>query len=114
MQRGFADYNGLDADGCEGEVLPAWSCGDDVVFDDHAYATVSSMVVLVCRASAAPTPMATPFLVASVTRVGRQPEQGPLDVGKAPASATAQHQVETRAMRLSLYLPLAVCTIGMP
>ena len=38
---GFADYNGLDADGCEGEVLPAWSCGDDVVFDNHAYATVS-------------------------------------------------------------------------
>ena len=37
---GFADYNGLDADGCEGEVLPAWSCDEDVFFDNHTYTTV--------------------------------------------------------------------------
>ena len=108
MQRGFADYNGLDADGCEGEVLPAWSCGDDVVFDNHAYATVSiDGQCWFAKTSAAPlTPMATPFLVASVTRVGRQPRTGPARrLGKAPASATAQHQVETRneAFSLSAY-----------
>ena len=37
---GFADYNGLDADGCEGEVLPSWSCGENVAFDNHTYTTV--------------------------------------------------------------------------
>ena len=37
---GFADYNGLDEDGCESEVSPAWSCGEDVLFDNHLYATV--------------------------------------------------------------------------
>ena len=37
---GFADYNGLDEDGCESEVSSAWSCGEDVLFDNHLYATV--------------------------------------------------------------------------
>ena len=37
---GFADYNGEALDGCESEEVPPWSCGEDLVFDGHAYATV--------------------------------------------------------------------------
>ena len=37
---GFADYNGEALDGCEGEEVPPWSCGEDLVFEGHAYATV--------------------------------------------------------------------------
>ena len=37
---GFADYNGEALDGCESEEVPPWSCGEDLVFEGHAYATV--------------------------------------------------------------------------
>ena len=37
---GFADYNGEALDGCESEEVPSWSCGEDLVFEGHTYATV--------------------------------------------------------------------------
>ena len=37
---GFADYNGEALDGCESEEVPPWSCGEDLVFKGHTYATV--------------------------------------------------------------------------
>ena len=37
---GFANYNGEAIDGCEGIVPPPWSCGEEVFFDGHAYATI--------------------------------------------------------------------------
>lgn len=37
---GYADYNGEAMDGCESVEVPPWSCGTNVFYEGHAYATV--------------------------------------------------------------------------
>ena len=114
---GFADYNGVDADGCEGEVLPASSCGDDVVFDNHAYATVQINGQCWFAENLQSTSYANGDAISgsSMTRVGRRPRMGLAQrLGKGPASVTVRRQVGTLAMKRSPYLLTAGSTTGMP